>query len=429
VPVEVSAAPITFAGRPAVQFIARNITERQQAEAEREALAARQQQLQKTESLGRMAGAIAHYFNNQLQAVMGNLSLALDERPRPGGGDEFLTAALQSTRKAAEMSSLMLTYLGQTYCQRTPLDLAETCRSHLPTLQAALPSQVVLETDLPTPGPIIRANANQLQQVLTNLLTNAWEASAAGAAVIRLRLTTVAAAAIPLQHRFPVDYQPPEPSYACLEVADAGGGIAKGDIEKIFDPFFSTKFTGRGLGLPVVLGIVRAHDGIITVTSEPGRGSVFQLFFPLSASPPPPPMVPIQNVTGHGMVLVVEDNPAVLRVAVRALQQFGFRVLTAEDGATAVALFRERGGEIGCVLCDLTMPRMDGWETLAALRQLAPGLPVILSSGYNEAQAMAGKHEEMPQAFLQKPYQFEALIRAIRQVLPSAVRIKEDNGP
>jgi PAS domain S-box-containing protein len=409
-----------------------DITARKQAEAEREALAARNQQLQKTESLGRMAGAIAHYFNNQLQVVMGNLTLVLDDLPRNAGGGELLTEALQATRKAAEMSSLMLTYLGQNYCRREPLDLSETCQRLLPRLRTDLPPNVVLETDLPAPGPTISANTNQIQQVLTNLLTNAGEASTAGPAVIRLSVKTVSAAEIPALHRFPVDYQLSGQSYGCLEVADAGCGIPPAEIEKIFDPFFSTKFTGRGLGLPVVVGIARVHDGVITVTSEPGRGSVFRLFLPLSAEVVPQKPVsvaPIQTLTGNGTVLVVDDDPAVLRVAMRALQQFGFTVLAAEDGVAAVTLFWERRSEISCVLCDLTMPRMDGWETLTALRQLKPGIPVILSSGYHEAHAMAGGHAEMPQAFLQKPYQFEALINTIRQVLPTAVRSKEAGAP
>ena len=177
----------------------------------------------------------------------------------------------------------MLTYLGQTRAQHEPLDLSEVCRRSLPMLRAAMPKDVVLETDLPSPGPVISANANQMQQVLTNLVTNAWEAIGDGRGVIHLTVKTVSPADIPTAHRFPVDWQPQDHAYACLEVADTGSGIADKDIEKLFDPFFSSKFTGRGLGLSVVLGIVRAHGGAVTVESEPGRGSIFRVFLPVSA--------------------------------------------------------------------------------------------------------------------------------------------------
>jgi two-component system cell cycle sensor histidine kinase/response regulator CckA len=410
-----------------------DITAHKQDEAANAALEAQNRQLQKSESLGRMAGAIAHHFNNQLQGVMGNLELAMADLPPGAEPVANLTEAMQAARKAAEMSHLMLTYLGQTRGQQEPLDLADICRLNLPLFRVGLPPNVVLTVDLPAPGPFIRANANQLQQVLTNLLTNAREASGTGPGEIRLSVTTVAAAAIPAVNRFPLDGQLQDTTYACLEVADAGGGIPAPDIEKIFDPFFSRKFTGRGLGLPVVLGIVREHRGVITVTSTPDRGSVFRVFLPVLAAtaPRPPAPVVVQTLPKAGAgsaadaaptrtILVVDDDPGVLWVATRALKHAGFTVLAAAGGAEAVALFRQHRTEIDGVLCDLSMPRMDGWETLTALRQLAPGLPVILSSGYDAAQVLAGDHPDLPQAFLGKPYQLATLRDTISQVLLNA---------
>ena len=180
------------------------------------------------------------------------------------------------------MSGLMLTYLGQSFDKHEPLDLSETCRRTLPMLQAIMSGDVVLETDLPSPGPVISANANQIQQVLTNLVTNAREAVGESRGAIHLNVKTVSPAEIPAAHRFPLDWQPQDNAYACLEVTDAGCGIEDKDIENLFDPFFSSKFTGRGMGLAVVMGIVRAHGGVVTVESEPGRGSVFRVFLPVS---------------------------------------------------------------------------------------------------------------------------------------------------
>ena len=413
--VEVSVQYRPTEGGRIVAFL-RDITDRRRAAKAKAELEAQNRQLQKSESLGRMAGAIAHHFNNQLQAVMLNLEMAMNDLPRNARPIDHLTAALESARKAAEVSGLMLTYLGKTDAKREPLDLSEACQRHLPMLRASLPRAVDLEIDLPSPGPAVRANGNQIQQVLTNLVTNAWEASGDGRGAIRLTVRSVAAADIPAANRFPIDWQPRDHAYACLEVADAGCGITGKDFEKLFDPFFSRKFSGRGLGLPVVLGIVRAHQGTITVTSEPGRGSVFRVFLPISAEAVPHKPVPAAQVPepdGGGTVLLVEDEPVVRQTVALALAGMGFTVLDARDGVEAVEIFRRRRDEIRLVLCDLTMPRMDGWETLTALRQLSPDLPVILSSGYSEAQVMEGHHSELPQAFLRKPCGFNTLRDAI----------------
>jgi signal transduction histidine kinase len=261
--------------------IVRDITARKQAEAEKERLEAMNRQLQKSESLGRMAGAIAHHFNNQLHAVMLGLEAAMTALPAQSTGISYLADAMTSARRAAEVSTQMLTYLGQSHGQRERQDLCVTCRHYLPLLRVVLPQGAALETTLPSPGPQVYANANQIQQVLTNLVTNAIEARSDGPGEVYLTVTTARAADVPATNRFPIDWQPRHPSYACIEVADAGSGIAAGDIEQLFDPFFSSKFTGRGLGLPVVLGIARAHGGVVHVESRPGR-TVFRVYLPVT---------------------------------------------------------------------------------------------------------------------------------------------------
>jgi PAS domain S-box-containing protein len=400
----------------------RDITKRKRAEEEKAKFEALNRQLQKAESLGRMAGAVAHHFNNQLQAVMGNLEMAMEDLPRDEGPVERLIDALQAARKAAEVSSLMLIYLGQASGKREPLDLSEVCRRSQPLLQAAIPKNVVLETDWPSPGPVVSANANQIQQVLTNLATNAWEAVGDGRRAIRLTVKTVSPADIPTLNRFPLDWQPQANAHACLEVRDTGCGIAREDMEELFDPFFSRKFTGRGLGLPVVLGIVRAHGGAVTVETEPDQGSVFRVFFPLSAEEVPRRLEKTAlapEIQGGVTVLVVEDEETVRTMAATMLTRLGYTVLTAKDGAEAVEVFRQRQEEIRCVLCDLTMPRLNGWETLTALRQLEPDIPVILASGYDQAQVMSGDHPDWPQVFLSKPYNLKGLSEAICEALVS----------
>ena len=399
-----------------------------QAEAERLEFEAQERQLQKAESLGRMAGAIAHNFNNQLQTVLGNLEIALEDLPRGTGTAEILEAALKAGNRAAEMSGLMLTYLGQTTGKPEPMDLSAVCRFGLSALEAELPETVELKIDFPSAGPVLRATAGQIQQVLGNLLANAREAIGERPGSIRVSIRSISSAEIPEQGRVPLAWRPQGARHACLEVADTGGGIAGADIDKIFDPFFTTKFTGRGLGLSVVLGIVRAHGGAIAVESAAGRGSVFRVFLPIlseAVAAPAAKAAPAPETAVGGTVLLVEAEPDVRRLAAAMLTRIGFGVREASDGMAALEVLRRHPGEIRCVVCDLTMPQMDGWETLAALRQLAPGLPAILASGYDQSQAMAGKHAEWPQAFLHKPYQLAKL----REALRLAIEKPPDAGP
>ena len=405
--------PVLGATGKIVNYVAvkRDVTAAMELEAQR-------RQYEKMEALGRMAGAIAHHFNNKLQAVIGNLELLRQESPQDEHATRSLGDAMHAAGEAAKISGLMLTYLGQAPHESKPLDLAELCRRSLPLLRATIP--MVLETDLPTPGPLVNANANQVQQLLINLLTNAWEASRTNQGSVTVSVKVVEAKEISGVHRFPSDWHPHAQSYACLAVRDAGSGIAAPDIDKLFDPFFSTKFTGRGLGLAVVFGTIRSHAGVITVDSALGQGSVFRAFFPILAPTAPHPTVvaePAPPLTVAGTVLVVEDDAALLKLTAHYLHVLGFTVLAAPDGVVALDLFRQHQADIRCVLSDVVMPHMDGWQTLEALRQLAPGLPVILASGYDEATVMGGEHAEKPQAFLSKPYTREELRAALGRVL------------
>ena len=412
--------------------IGRDITSRKQVEAEKAILETQNRQLQKAESLGRMAEAIAHHFNNQLGVVVGNLEMAIDVLPQGAEPINSLTTAMQAAWKAADMSGLMLTYIGQSFDKREPLDLSDACRRSLPLLKAVIPGNVIMETDLPSTGPIIMANAPQMQQVLSNLITNAWEAIGDGRGTIRLKIKTVSPIEIAAAYRNPIDWQSLESAYACMEVNDTGYGIEDMDVEKLFDPFFTTKFTGRGMGLAAVLGIVKAHGGAVTVESQPSCGTTFRVFIPVSREEvlrqPDKEgdtddllisaVSPIEMERG-GTVLLVEDEEMVRNMAAAMLKRLGFSVLEAKDGVEAVEVFRKHQDEILCVLSDLTMPRMNGWETLTALRKIKPDLPVILASGYDEAHVMAGDHPELPQVFLGKPYKLKGLSDAISQALVS----------
>ena len=407
-------------GRMVRLQIAVDITDRKQLEAERAKSEAQYHQIQKARSLSRMAEAITHNFNNMLAAVMGNLDLAMSSLPKGSEAVINLTEAMKATRQAADVSSLMLTYLGQAPGKHEAIDLSDICRRSLPKLRASLPHEVSLEVDLPDIGPTIKANAEQIEQALTRLSINASEALSEGRGMVRLSVRTVSAADISYKHRFPIDWQPQDHFYACMEVADTGCGISGKNIDELFDPFFSTKYTGRGMGLSVVLGIVRAHSGAVTVESREKHGSIFRIFLPISAKAAPrlpDNAAQAREIEGGGTVLLVEDEQSVRHVAKAMLVCLGFDVIEAKDGMEAVELFRKHKESIRCVLSDLSMPHMDGWETLAALRRLAPGIPVVLSSGYDQVQVMSGDHAEQPQAFLAKPYELTGLKDALAKAL------------
>ena len=342
--------------------------------------------------------------------------MALESLPQDNKIINDLIAALQAADKAAEVSRLMLTYLGQVTGTREPLDLSEICRRSLPLIQTTIPTNVVLETDLPSPGPIITANSNQIQMILTNLISNSREAAGDNLGNIRLTVKTVSSADISSLHRFPVNWQPEDTSCACMEIWDTGCGIATKDIEEVFDPFFSKKFTGRGLGLPVVLGLVQAHGGAVTVQSTPGKGSVFRVFFPISTVEvcfQPDEAVNTPQIQMFGTVLLVDDDELVLDISRIMLTTLGFNVLCASGGREAVEIFQQHKNIIRFVLTDFAMPHLNGLETLAALRQIDPGLPAILASGYSEDQVMDDTHPERPQVFLAKPYALQALKEAV----------------
>ncbi len=393
-----------------------DITERKRAEEEKARLEQRLQQAQKAESLGRMAGGIAHQFNNILSAVMGNLELALLDMSKPSAPAK-VSEALKASLRAADISRFMLTYIGQTATRKEPHDLVEATKEALFLVSASLPNNVHLRTEFPPRGAIVNTDGVQIKQILTNLTENAVEALGGQDGEVMVAVDIMTVDRLRGLRLFPLDWEPKSESYAVLSVSDTGCGMPETDLVKIFDPFYSTKFPGRGLGLPVVLGLMRAHDGAIEVSLEAGRGAIFRLFFPLQAEEPFLPVeddAPVWEPTeSRGLVLVIDDDPMVREMAAAMLMILGYEAAPAADGVEALEIFRSRREEFRLAILDLTMPGMNGWETLRELRALRPDFPVILSSGYDEAQTMESVHLDRPEYFLHKPY----LLRDLEEAL------------
>ncbi|MFH1981483.1 MAG: PAS domain S-box protein [Pseudomonadota bacterium] len=394
---------------------ARKEAERHRLELERHALKA-----QKAESLGRMAGAIAHLFNNKLSVVQGNLELTLAISPDEELIRGNLIDALEASRQAAEVSGLMLSYLGLGSGKCEPLDLSRVFRKDLPLLRNTLPDGIVLETDVMADGPVVYANATEFWQILSQLLTNAREAIGKDTGRVTLTVRTIAAGRIPKADLSPNGWEPSAAHFACIEVSDTGCGIAEADMDKVFDPFFTTKFTGRGLGLAVTLGVVKAWGGAIGLESKQGRGSVARIYLPIVSydSPRRPEEEKAESLTAvkGGTVLLVDDQENVRTMAEKMLKFLGYEVIVAGSGFEAIKLLKQNREVVRCVITDLTMPDMDGWQTLAILREIQPDLPVILSSGYDESEVMMTKGAEQLHAFLHKPYSLKDLKEKLLQV-------------
>ena len=258
-----------------------NITERKELEKEQRYLHDQLKQIAKAESLGLMAGSIAPNFNKFISTVVGNLGLARTDKQDAENVETSVQDALSAAWRATEISNLMLTYLGLQASDLQPGDFSTICSENLAKIYLPRPGEIAISTDFPSPGPQVSADSKQIQQLLSNLVINAWEAMDDKPGKIHLEISTVHSAKIGDRFRFPLDWQPEDKNYACLSVRDTGGGIAEEDIEKIFDPFFTRKFLGRGLGLSVILGIVRSHEGAISVESQIGNGTVFRVYLPV----------------------------------------------------------------------------------------------------------------------------------------------------
>jgi len=379
----------------------------------------RLQQTQKLESLGVLAGGIAHDFNNLLTGIMGNASIVLDDLPSGSPGRENLEAVMKASERAAVLTRQLLAYAGKGRFVIEPLTLSEVAREITSLLQTSIPRTVELRLQLQEDVPSIEGDAAQIQQLVMNLVINAAEAVEEGQTEtvwIITRLGQVSQAYIN-QMISPNGVAPGK--YVTLEVRDAGCGMDAETLSRIFDPFFTTKFTGRGLGLAAVTGMVRGHKGALHVESTPGKGSCFKVLFPVTteAAASIVPSSQEKSLAGDETILVIDDEDTVRQAAKSALESYGYRVVVATNGKEGVRLFQELAGQIDAVLLDMTMPVMSGEEALARLKDIQTDIPVVLSSGYNEADATRRFTGKGLAGFIQKPYAAGGLAEKIKIAL------------
>jgi CheY-like chemotaxis protein len=298
------------------------------------------------------------------------------------------------------------------------VDLSALVREIGGLIQTSIPKYVHLRLQLADDLRGVDADPGQLQQIVMNLVINGAEAipPEGGAVLVRTSLQTVDENFIGTMSAAGELLRPGE--YVSLEVHDTGSGMSEETISKIFDPFFSTKFAGRGLGLSAVLGIVRAHKGALKVYSTPGSGTTFKVLFPVSAhSLSARPTQIAGALGGSGTVLIADDEATVREAARNTLERYGYSAVTAEDGAKAVEQYRKQRNSIKLVLLDLTMPVMSGEQALREMQQINPKVRVLLSSGYNEVEAVQRFAGKGLAGFIQKPYTAAALAEKVKEVL------------
>ena len=400
--------------------VARDITGRKRAEEERTQLVQQLHQAQKLESLGVLAGGIAHDFNNILTVILGHCYMAIDDFiPEKEYKSAFRQIASAGSR-AADLCRQMLTYAGKSPLVQTKILLSPLVDEVVKMLRAAIKKNVTIELDLKEDTLQIKGDSGQIQQIIMNLIINATEAigEANGTISVVLKKTVVTPDQTATDTFGTLIHAG---LYACLCVSDTGCGMDEETQKRIFEPFFSTKFTGRGLGMSAIHGIIKSHEAMLQLTSRPGIGTSFNIFFPLHEESDHVTRISAESVPSKkrsGTILIVEDEQALLLIGRVMLESMGFSTLTAENGEAALAIYRKRSDEIDLILLDLVMPVMGGIETYLELRKINRSLPIIICSGYGAESVEHITVDDPHAGFLHKPYKPSELKRVLESLVP-----------
>jgi PAS domain S-box-containing protein len=399
--------------------VARDITERKRAEQEKKVLEQQLLHAQKMESLGVLSGGIAHDFNNILAIITGHCYLVELDYETTG---EHIPAIKLAAERAAGLCRQMLTYAGKGQYVLAPLNIGKLVDEMATMLKATIRQNVVLRLNLPADIPIIKGDDNQIRQVVMNLIINASEAIGEAQGEIRISLAR-AEIREGQSEKDHLDLPIPPGIYVCLEVDDNGSGMDDETKQRLFEPFYTTKFSGRGLGMSATLGIITAHKGALQFSSELGKGTTFKVFLPISLNVPAENH-PAKHVAssvpwqGGGTILLAEDDEQVRMIARIMLEELGFSVIEASDGKMALELYRKNAAVISIVMTDIGMPVIDGYTLFRELKMIKPDLPIIISSGFGDISVTTKIPRKEISGLVCKPFNFDHL----REVMKGALQ-------
>ena len=407
--IEVSATKIIYEGEPTTLAYLRDVTERKRSEDEL-------RQVHKMQAIGTLAGGIAHDFNNILAAMIGFCERAAKEIEEKNPARRYVEQVKRAGIRGRDLVRQILTFSRKTSLKTQELHLVPLIEETVGLLRAGLPPTVQIETNVRTERDEISADLSQIQQVLFNLCTNAAHAMSEGKGTIEITITSefIARASPVLEP----DMAPG--AYVVLVVRDTGAGMTREIIERIFDPFFTTKPAGEGtgMGLAVVYGIVRTHRGTITVASEPGKGSVFTVYFPQAGTAPMLPGEAVRSAPGgKEKILFVDDEELLVEMTVGLLQGLGYQVTAAMDCRDALDLFCENPGGFDLVIADQAMPHMTGSELAKEIIRVRADIPIVLCTGYTEAFSEDEAKATGVRELVLKPLTKKETAEMIRRVL------------
>jgi two-component system cell cycle sensor histidine kinase/response regulator CckA len=394
--------------------IIRDITERKKAE---DVL----RHAQKMESIGTLAGGIAHDFNNLLVGILGQASLALKKLPKENPAVSNIMKSISASERAADLVRQLLAYSGKGKFFTVEIDLNTLVKENIQMLEVSIPKTAHLQYELGSPSPHIIGDIGQFQQVIMNLIINAGESMGPNPGYIIIRTNRIELTENNAEYSKYTNTPLTAGSYALLQVKDTGSGISQGILTRIFDPFFTTKFTGRGLGLAAVLGIIKGHKGGLRIESEEGKGTLFEIVLPLVTTST---LAGVQEekkesaIEGEGKtILIIDDDPFVFQLLEDILTEVHFKVIGASDPLKGIELYRKGHQNISMIILDFSMPTMNGKDTFERLLQINKNVKVLLCSGYSEEETLSSFGKERPTGFFQKPYNTEALVKWVVEML------------
>jgi signal transduction histidine kinase/ActR/RegA family two-component response regulator len=394
-----------------------DISERKLAEAEKSKLEAQFHQSQKIESIGQLAGGVAHDFNNILAVVMMQLGFLKRNSNQDAEAQELLAGLMEEVKRASNLPRQLLMFSRRSILEVKVLDMNEVVANLLKMLGRLIGEHITIRFEHNGGLPPVEADAGMMEQVVMNLALNARDAMPKGG-LLTIGIEPVRIDAQRVKGK--ISARPGQ--FVCLSVTDTGCGIDKANLKRIFEPFFTTKDVGKGtgLGLATVDGIVAQHKGWVEVESELGKGTTFKVFLPATTQAREEKTTPgnIAVTRGHETILLVEDETSLRRLVAKGLTLLGYRVIEADNGRAAMKLWQEYVQQIDLLISDMQMPEgITGLDLSEKFKKEKPALKVIISSGYNVEMAGEGCSNPGGIVYFQKPYEFEVLSKTIRDCL------------